>query len=101
MNLIEFPKGVELTKLKALDPTKGDYDNALIWSAELLKRGTPIPTIDLMISAISIRLRLQLVTRDKHFKHIKSAAKELNLVMKTQVRDIFSAKRNTNKLADR
>lgn len=79
LNLIELPKGVELTRLKTLYPTKEDYDNALIWSAELLKLGTPVPAIDLVISAISIRLRLHLVTRDKHFKHIRSAVKELAL----------------------
>ena len=77
LNLIEFPKGVELGQLKTLYPTKEDYDNALVWSAELLKRGTPVPAIDLVISAISVRLRLQLVSRDRHFRHVKSAAKEL------------------------
>ncbi len=30
LNLIEFPKGVELTRLKTLYPTREDYDNALI-----------------------------------------------------------------------
>jgi tRNA(fMet)-specific endonuclease VapC len=79
LNLIEFPKGVELMGLKTLYPTKEDYDNALIWSAELLKRGNPVPAIDLIISAISVRLGLQLVTRDRHFRHIKSAVKDLLL----------------------
>jgi tRNA(fMet)-specific endonuclease VapC len=79
LNLIEFPKGVELTRLKTVYPTREDYDNALIWSSELLKRGTPVPAIDLVISAISVRLNLRLVTRDKHFKQIKSTVKELVL----------------------
>lgn len=79
LNLVEFPKAVELTRLKTLYPTREDYDNALIWSAELLKRGTPVPAIDLVISAISVRLGLRLVTRDQHFRHIKSAVKELVL----------------------
>jgi tRNA(fMet)-specific endonuclease VapC len=51
----------------------------LLWSAQLLKRGTPVPVVDLVISAISVRLGLQLVTRDRHFKHIKSAVSELNV----------------------
>ena len=79
LNLIEFPKGVELGRLKTLYPTKEDFDNALVWSAQLLRRGTPVPAIDLVISAISVRLGLQLVTRDRHFKHIKSAVRELNI----------------------
>lgn len=79
LNLIEFPKGVELRRLKTLYPTREDYDNALVWSAQLLKRGTPVPAIDLVISAISVRLGLQLVTRDRHFKHVKSAVSELDV----------------------
>jgi hypothetical protein len=79
LNLIEFPKGAELRRLKTLYPTREDFDNALVWSAQLLKQGTPVPAIDLVISAISVRLGLQLVTRDRHFKHIKSAARELNI----------------------
>jgi hypothetical protein len=79
LNLIEFPKGVELVGLRILYPTKEDYDRSLVWSAELLKRGTPVPAVDLVISAISVRLGLQLVTRDRHFKEVKSAVTELNL----------------------
>jgi predicted nucleic acid-binding protein len=79
LNLIEFPKGVELGRLKTLYPTREDFDNALIWSAQLLKRGPPVPAIDLVISALSVRLGLQLVTRDRHFKHIKSIVHDLNM----------------------
>lgn len=79
LNLIEFPKGVELARLRTLYPTKEDYDKSLVWSAQLLKRGTPVPGVDLVISAVSVRLGLQLVTRDRHFKDIKSAVSELNL----------------------
>lgn len=79
LNLIEFPIGVDLKRLRTLYPTREDFDNALLWSAQLLKRGTPVPAIDLVISAISVRLGLQLVTRDRHFKEIKLAVRELNL----------------------
>jgi tRNA(fMet)-specific endonuclease VapC len=79
LNLIEFPKGVELEHLEILYPTKEDYDKSLIWSAQMLKRGTPVPAVDLVISAISVRLGLQLVTRDRHFKEIKSTVSELKI----------------------
>jgi predicted nucleic acid-binding protein len=79
LNLIEFPKGVEMERLTTLYPTKEDFDRSLVWSAQLLRRGTPVPAIDLIVSAISVRLGLQLVTRDRHFKEIKSAVPELNL----------------------
>lgn len=82
LNLIEFPKGAELRRLRILYPTRGDYDKALIWSAKLLQRGTPVPGTDLIVSAVSVRLGLQLVTRDQHFRVIKSAVKELRLQVK-------------------
>ena len=79
LNLVEFPKALELERLKVLYPTREDYDNAVVWSARLLKQGTPVPAIDLVVSAISVRLGLQVVTRDRHFKRIKSTVRELNL----------------------
>ena len=50
LNLIEFPKGVELEGLRILYPTKEDYDKSLVWSAELLRRGTPVQAVDHEVS---------------------------------------------------
>jgi len=82
INLIEFPKAVELGELRVLYPTKEDYDTALVWSARLLELGNPIPATDLVIAAISLRLQLKLVTRDQHFRAIKSVAQELKLQLR-------------------
>ena len=82
LNLIEFPKAVELQYLKVLYPTKEDCETALIWSAKLLEQGKPVPAIDLIVSAISARAGLELITRDTHFKAIKAVAKELRLQIK-------------------
>lgn len=82
LNLLEFPKGVELRRLRILYPTREDYDAALVWSAQLLKKGTPVPALDLIVSAISVRLGLQLVTRDGHFRVIKSNVSELRLQLR-------------------
>jgi tRNA(fMet)-specific endonuclease VapC len=82
LNLIEFPKAVELIRLGILYPTREDFDNALLWSAEMLKQGTPVPALDLVISAITVRLGLQLVTRDQHFKVIRAVVKDLRVQVK-------------------
>lgn len=79
LNLIEFPKGVEFERLKVLYPTRDDCDSALIWSSKLLELGKPVPATDLILSAVSARTGLELVTRDTHFKTIKRVAKELRL----------------------
>lgn len=79
LNLIEFPKGVELERLKVLYPTRDDCDRAFIWSAKLLELGKPVPATDLILSAIATRAGLRLVSRDAHFKTIKTVADELRL----------------------
>lgn len=79
LNLIEFPKGVEFERLEVLYPTRDDCDRAFVWSAQLLELGKPVPATDLILSAISVRTGLELVTRDAHFKTIKMVARELRL----------------------
>jgi len=79
LNLIEFPKGIEFERLEVLYPTRDDCDRALVWSAKLLELGKPVPATDLILSAISTRTGLELVTRDAHFKTIRLVAKELRL----------------------
>lgn len=44
LNLIGFPKGAEIERLKVLYPTKEDYDNALIWSGRLVQLIPPQKT---------------------------------------------------------
>ncbi len=81
LNLIEFPKGVEFERLTVLYPTRDDCDRALIWSAKLLELGKPVPVTDLILSAITTRAGLKLVSRDAHFITIKMVADELRLRM--------------------
>jgi hypothetical protein len=82
LNLVEFPKAAELDQLNILYPDNVDYDRALILSAELLKRGQPVPAVDLVISAMAVRLGLRIITHDTHFKIIKRAARELRVQVK-------------------
>jgi predicted nucleic acid-binding protein len=48
-------------------------------SALLLKRGKPLPAIDILIAAICLRRGLTLMTGDEHFRHIKSVKKEFKI----------------------
>lgn len=82
LNLIEFPKGIELSDLNVVYPAREDYDQALVWSAKLLERGSPVPALDVVLAAMSVRLGVRLVTRDRHFAVIKSVARELKLQVK-------------------
>ena len=46
---------------------------------DLFKSGKPIPAIDVLMAAVCLNRKLTLVTRDRHFKYVKSVRNELSL----------------------
>ena len=79
LNIIEFPKALDLKELAVIYPTLDDYDESLKISAALLRKGTPLPAVDIVIAAICIRRNLTLRTIDRHFTNIKSARNTFKL----------------------
>ncbi len=79
LNIIEFPKALDLKELAVIYPTLDDYDESLKISAALLLKGTPLPAVDILIAAVCIRRNLALCTADNHFTIIKSARKTFRL----------------------
>jgi len=79
LNIIEFPKALDLEELSILYPTAKDYDEALKLAVSLLKIGKPVPTIDIVIAAVCLRRGLMLLTMDVHFTHIKSIKSEFSV----------------------
>jgi hypothetical protein len=78
-NIIEFPKALELKELDVIYPTIDDYNESLRISVALLKKGKPLPTIDILIATICIRRDLTLCTFDQHFINIKSVRNDFKL----------------------
>jgi len=80
-NVVEYPKALE-TKNEILWPTREDHVAAISIMVDLLKAGTPVPAIDVLIAAVCINRGLKLLTKDNHFKAIISVRSEfkLNLV---------------------
>ncbi|HLE74806.1 MAG TPA: hypothetical protein VI864_02010 [Candidatus Bathyarchaeia archaeon] len=72
LNIIEFPKALDLKGLAVIYPTLDDYDESLKISAALLRKGCPLPAVDILIASMCIRRNLRLCTIDKHFTNIKS-----------------------------
>jgi len=79
LNIVEFPKALDLKELGILYPTIEDYDEALKIAVSLIKIGKPVPAIDIVISAVCLRRGLLLLTADAHFTHIKSIKSEFNV----------------------
>ena len=78
-NIIEFPKALDLEELGVIYPTLDDYDEGLKISASLLRKGKPLPAVDMLIASSCIRRGLTLQTRDKHFTRIKPVRQEFKL----------------------
>ena len=79
LNIIEFPKALEISKLEVLYPTHSDYKLAIRLAANLLKIGQPIPAIDIVIAAIALNNKLTLRTKDRHFLVIKNIKPEFKV----------------------
>ena len=78
-NIIEFPKALDLKKLAVIYPTLDDYDESLKISAALLRKGVPLPAVDIMIAAVCLRRRLTLCTMDNHFTNVKAVRNDFKL----------------------
>ncbi|AMQ18863.1 type II toxin-antitoxin system VapC family toxin [Thermococcus peptonophilus] len=78
LNLVEYPKAA-LLDLNLLIPTVKEYALAVELSEKLVKEGTPVPAVDIVIAAVSISRGLTLITKDKHFEKIKKVAPELQV----------------------
>ena len=79
LNVIEFPKALEISKLEVLYPTHSDYKLAIKLAVSLLKIGKPIPAVDIIIAAIALNNKLTLRTKDKHFLVIKDIKPEFKV----------------------
>jgi tRNA(fMet)-specific endonuclease VapC len=79
LNLIEFPKAVTLQGLDIIIPGKDDFDKGFELSLQLLKAGTPIPAIDIILAAIAINRKMVLQTRDQHFDYICKINREFRV----------------------
>ncbi|MFQ5834239.1 MAG: PIN domain-containing protein [Candidatus Thorarchaeota archaeon] len=70
LNLIEFPKAVTLKGLDIIIPGRDDYDKGYEMSILLLKAGTPIPAVDVVLAAVAANRGLVLHTKNRHFEQI-------------------------------
>ena len=63
-------------------PTRSDYVTAIDLMILLLELGKPIPAVDVLLSAICLNRKMTLVTKDNHFKYVKSVKDELSLELR-------------------
>ncbi|HYA77802.1 MAG TPA: PIN domain-containing protein [Verrucomicrobiae bacterium] len=68
---MEFPRALDLKELAVIYPTIDDYEESLDVSIALLKKGTPLQAVDIMIAVMCIRRNLTLSTKDNDFASVK------------------------------
>ena len=69
-NIVEFLKILDF-KLAVLYPSKSDYNLAIKLSKDVLRIEKPLPTIDIIVAAMTLNRNMKLVTSDKHFAVIQ------------------------------
>lgn len=78
-NVVEFPRALSFEALTVIYPNLEDYQESPEISTALLQKGNPLPTIDMIVSAMCIRRNLVLCTKDNHFKSIKKVRASFKL----------------------
>jgi tRNA(fMet)-specific endonuclease VapC len=82
LNLIEFPKAAKLKELKVIVPGRDDFDLAFELASLLLKKGNPIPAVDVVIAAVALNRNMTLHTADRHFEIVQTVNDDLSLEIK-------------------
>ena len=79
---MEFPKAALIKGLDVIVPGEEDYDESFKIAVLLLKSGTPVPAVDIIVAATTLNRDMTLHTRDKHFEVIQRIRQDLKVVFK-------------------
>ncbi|MHA1729373.1 MAG: hypothetical protein ACTSWY_11655 [Promethearchaeota archaeon] len=67
-SIVEYPVLKLLKNITIFYPSSADYTESIKNAIKLRKKGTPIPSIDILIGTITVNKNFNLVSEDKHFK---------------------------------
>ena len=79
LNIIEFPKALLMKNLVVIYPNPDDLNLALKISKDLMKRGTPVDCVNIILAAIALNRDLIVVTKDRDFEFIKKVRPRLKV----------------------
>jgi len=80
LSLIEYPLASNFENLTTIFPSSIHYEQAFRNAIFLREKGTPIPTIDLLIGTITIDKNLVLVSEDLHFQYLQNIDPRLKMI---------------------
>ena len=79
-SLLEFPLATRHEELSIIYPTQETFQNAMKIALKLRKKGTPVPTIDLLIATMALEREFCLVSDDAHMNLIEDVEPSLKIV---------------------
>ena len=79
-SLIEYPVAVKYNEISIIYPSSTHYEQAFKYALLLREKGTPIPTIDILIGTISVEKNLVLVSDDSHFNYFQKIEPRLKII---------------------
>ena len=92
LSIIEYPIAIKYENISIIYPSSVHYRLALEYSLLLRKKGTPIPTIDILIGTITIDKNMILVSDDSHFESLQQVEPRLNIIKSVEYLKDFSYK---------
>ncbi len=80
LSLIEFPMASKYEEISVIYPSSIHYEQSFKNAVFLREKGTPIPTIDILIGTITVEKNLILVSNDIHFKSLQKIEPRLKII---------------------
>ena len=80
LSLIEFPIASKYDEISVIYPSSIHYEQSFKNAVLLREKGTPLPTIDILIGTITVEKNLILVSNDIHFKSLQKIEPRLKII---------------------
>lgn len=80
ISLIEFPIASKYDNISVIYPSPIHYEQSFRYAVLLREKGTPIPTLDILIGTITVDKNLILVSNDIHFKSLQKIEPRLKII---------------------
>jgi len=80
LSFIEFPVALKIERISVIYPSSIHYEQSLKNAILLREKGTPIPTIDILIGTVTVEKNLILVSEDSHFEYFQEVDPRLKIV---------------------
>jgi len=101
LSLIEFPIASKYDEISVIYPSSIHYEQGFRNALLLREKGTPIPTIDILIGTITVDKNLILVSDDSHFEYLQEVEPRLKIITSdTFIKKIQLPKKKEEEVAD-